>query len=304
MRQHKMNVRYVTCIYNGLNNSKVCGRLNRDRPYNYSLEAIARIKSGITCYTAPGELEKLRQYFIAERGLTNILLLPYDLYSLPFHNDVNTIRDREANTYRYATDWVNRCIEIMWGKFLFIKDVIRDNPNSEYIYWIDAGISHPGIIHSRFNPHYEHNINFVRDLDKETYPDTFKNYNIFNETFTENLVRYTGNNNILNIAAKGPQHGRLNPNNVFKGSVVGGLFGGNASLMNAYCDKVIEVYNEFLQKGILCKEEQIMTEILAENLFPIKMFTFDTWYHPDWGDDRFNAQTQISFCDFFDEMRK
>jgi hypothetical protein len=191
----------------------------------------------------------------------------------------------------------------MWGKFLFIKDSIVNNQESEYVYWIDAGISHPGIIHSRFNPHYDHNIGFVRDLDKSTYPTTFKNDLIFDEQFMDSLINYTGPDKILNVAAKGPQHPRLSYDNKFIGSVIGGIFGGHRDLMEKYCNEVTAQFEEYLyNKEQLCKEEQIMTEILSEGTLPIKTFIFDTWYHPDW-EDRYN-ESQVSFCDFFDEIRK
>lgn len=290
----KMTAKFVTCIYNGLNGTKICGRLNRDEPYNYSLGAIAKTNADIVCYTSPHELNKLKTKF---ESMPNISFIEHDLYSFAFHERLNAIRDKNE-MYRTGTDWRDRCVEIMWGKFIFIKNVIAANPTTEYIYWIDAGISHSGIIHSRFNSHYDNNKDFVRDLDKSTYPDTFKNDLIFNDKFMDNLIRYTGSDNILNIAATGPQHPLLASDHPFAGSVVGGLFGGKATLMDLYCDKIIALFEEFLANDILCKEEQLMTKVLGEKHIPIKKFTFTSWYHPDWG-DRYNPD-QSSFCDFFD----
>jgi hypothetical protein len=270
----------------------------------YSLETIADTREKITCYTSPSELNQYKTHF-ANMRKNNMEFLPWDLYSFYFHNDVNSVRDNNEELYRKSAEWRDRCIEIMWGKFLFIKDVIKNNSNLEHLFWIDAGISHPGIIHSRFNPNYEHNIDFVRDLDKKTYPDTFKNTLIFNPEFMDQLIAYTGTNEILNIAIIHPQHQRLNLDNSmpFKGSVIGGLFGGNVAILNDYCDAIINMFEFFLNKGVLCKEEQIMTEILAQDVFPIKTFTFQNWYHPDWGENRYDP-SQISFCDFFDEIKK
>jgi len=294
-----MNTKLVTCIYNGLNGSKFCGRLNRDRPYNFSLSAIAKTGVDIECFTSQPEKQELENYFQNDR---NITFHVQNLQDLDFHSEVNYVRDRKDDLYRQTPDWMNRCVEIMWGKFLFIKNVIQDNPNMEYVYWIDAGISHAGIIHSRFNSSYEHNIGFVRDLDKSTYPDTFKNDVIFNEKFMPALVKYTGDDAILNVASNNPQHPRLNVEHRFNGSAIGGIFGGRVALMDQYCDMVLAEFRAQLDRGILCKEEQIMTEILAAGKFPIKTFKFDTWYHPDW-EDRYNEK-QISFCNFFEEIHK
>lgn len=299
-----MKTKLVTCVYNGLNQSKICGRLNRDRPYRYSLECIAHSRADIDCYTSPHELAESQSHF-HQSGLSNVNFISSDLYALPFHNQVNRIRDSNDVVYRQTAEWRDRCVEIMWGKFLFIKESIERSPDTNYVFWIDAGISHPGIIHSRFNPNYEDNIDFKWDLNKTTYHTTFQNYEIFNEQFTQRLISYTGPDHILNIASSNPQHPRLDTgkNSRFRGSVIGGLFGGTSQLVTAYCDKVIEYFQHFADRGVLCKEEQIMTEILAEELFPMKTFLFNTWYHPDWGSARYSPD-QISFCDFFDAIKE
>lgn len=299
-----MNSQLVTCIYNGLNGGKFCGRLNRDRPYNYSLSTISKTGAKITCYTSPSEMDGLRTYFNENVPANKIEFKQWDLDKLYFHEGVNQVRNENAAVYRDTPDWRDRCVEIMWGKFMFIKDVIDHNPDLHHIYWIDAGISHPGIIHSRFNPHYEHNIDFVRDLDKSTYPDTFRNDLIFDSTFMDKLEAYTGDDHVLNITCSNPQHPRLQSTTPtpFKGSVIGGIFGGRTGLVSDYCDRVISMFEYYLSTGVLCREEQIMTEMLSQDAFPIKEFSFNSWYHPDWG-NRYNPN-QISFCDFFDEINK
>jgi hypothetical protein len=290
----------VTCIYNGLNHTKLCGRLNRDRPYSYSLKTIVNSGTDITCYTSPEEINKFKTEFTE----LNINFIPKSLYELYFHEEVNNIRDLYSDLYRTSPDWRDRCMEIMWGKFIFMKETIKLNPNIENIFWIDAGISHSGIIHSRFNSNFEHNLNFIHDLNKETYPLTFKNDLIFNKNFMDNLINYTGDN-ILNIVSINPQHpiAHTSIHKNFKGSVIGGIFGGHVSLIDSYCDRIIELFEFFLKEKKLYKEEQLMTYILSEETFPIKIFSFNTWYHADWGDNRFNS-SQISFCDFFDEIKK
>lgn len=292
-----MNSKLITCIYNGLNQTKICGRLNRDRPYMYSLKAIAECQNPIVCYTSPTELSDLSSNFTNK----NISFIAKDLYSLYFHNKVDSIRDMNNDLYRNAPDWRDRCVEIMWGKFLFMLEAIDNSPDMKNIFWIDAGISHAGIIHSRFNSHYEDNLNFKHDLNKETYELTFKNDLIFTDKFVQNLINYTGNDKVLNIACKNPQHPLID--RAFGGSVIGGIFGGNVNLVKEYCKSVIEKFENFSEKNELYKEEQIMTLMLAQQEFPTKVFFFDTWYHPDWGNDRYNP-SQVSFCDFFDEISK
>jgi hypothetical protein len=297
-----MKPHLVTCIYDGLHHSKICGRLNRLRQYTLSLETIARTGVDITCYTSPKELPGVEKHFITNMGIKNIKFIPFDLYSTYFHKDVDRIRDSNDKFYRKSPDWMNRCVEVMWSKFLFLKEVIKNNTDLDYIYWIDAGISHSGIIHSRFNPFYDHNFKFRMDVDKSKNHLPPKNYLIFNEDFVPNLIHYTGETNILNIAASGNQHFRIpTTQGKYKGSVIGGIFGGNTGITDAYCDKMIELFEEYTKSEVLYKEEQIMTRILTEDLFPTKLFIFDTWYHADW-DTPYHKPHLREFSDFFDEI--
>jgi hypothetical protein len=286
-------------LYDGLFKSKFCGRSNRGGVFRNSLKTIAQIESPIVCYTSERELPGLVKEF---SDMGNIEFRSKELDSYYFHQDVNNIRDSNPDHYRNSHVWMFRCVEIMWGKFLKIKDIIKDSPDLDHIYWIDAGLSHSGIIHSRFNPHYSHNVNFIMDLQPNTLDLSAKNDLIFNSDFTKNLVKFTGNDGILNIVNNNLQHQRISPDHPFKGSVVGGLFGGNVELMNDYCDAVISLFEKYTNEGSLYKEEQIMTQLLNEGEFPLTEYRFDTWYHPDWDRGYYSNYNFISFCDFFDEI--
>lgn len=296
-----MKSRMVTCIYNGLNRTELGGRLNRDRAYGFSLGAIARCGSDITCYTSSDELRGLQDYFIKTEYVNNIDFIPWELRSMHFHKDVMNIKTSKPNKYIEPRPWQDRCVHVMWGKFLFIKDTIKQYPDLDYVFWIDAGISHPGIIHSRFNPHYEHNIGFVEDLKRDTNHLTFKNALIFTEDFMDKLIAYTGDDKLLTIRSRGPQH-QLIRNIKYKegGSIIGGIFGGNTKLVDQYCDEMIALFEQYTALGELYTEEHLMTILASTSEIPFKTFTFDTWYHPDW-EERYKSH-QISFCDFFDKI--
>lgn len=298
-----MKTKFVTCIYNGLYRTDMGGRLNRDWPYKYSLGAIARSGIDLICYTSPEEFEELEKYFLEVEEVDNIEFRAAPLDAMYFHEGVMQIR-RSVEKYNTLNEWKQRSVHIMWGKFIFLKQVISEPHNLDNIFWIDAGISHGGIIHSRFNPHYDHNEKFVRDLDKSTYHLTFRNELIFNSEFENNLVNYTGNEYLLNIKCTHPQH-RLIPNIPYKtrGSVIGGIFGGNIEFVDVYCDKVIELFEYYLSKGELWTEEHLMTILAStDDMVPLKTYEFDTWYHPDWM-EQYNEK-QSSFCNFFDEIAK
>lgn len=294
-----MKSQFVTCLYDRLYGTKFCGRQNRGQHYKWSLSSIAKCQTPISCYTSSREAAPLDNYFKEQCG--NITLKPWDLDTFYFHEDVEKVRASNEEFYRHSHFWMFRCVELMWGKFLFIQKEIEESPDLDYIFWIDSGLSHSGIIHSRFNPNYSHNINFRYDKDLSTLRLPFDNSLIFTPKFMQYLIAYTGDN-ILNIVSSVRQHSFLPTQGLDKGSVIGGIFGGKRNIMLDYCHEVISQFEDLLSSGHLVKEEQIMTRILAEDKFPTKVFRFDTWYHGDWDKSYYNRNL-TSFCDFFDEIR-
>jgi hypothetical protein len=81
------------------------------------------------------------------------------------------------------------------------------------------------------------------------------------------------------------------------------IFGGNVNIVDKYCDKLIALFEHYTTRGELYKEEQLMTQVLTEDYFPTTLFTFDTWYHPDWDEGYYNPKLR-QFSDFFDEIKK
>jgi hypothetical protein len=294
-----MSTKFVTCLYDGLFNTKFCGRQNRGIVFKRSLATIGKIGAPIICYTSTRELPFLQKEFSEQ---SNIEFRSKDLDSLYFHDEVNQIRNDNPDYYRNSPDWMFRCVEIMWSKFINLKEVIDESENLDNIFWIDSGLSHSGIIHSRFNPNYKHNINFIMDLQPDTLHLSAKNDLIFNEDFPKNLVKFTGSDRILNIVCTQRQHGAITSTEVFNGSVIGGIFGGNTKLVYNYCNDVINYFEKYASEGKLYKEEQIMTQVMDEDKFPLKKYKFDTWYHGDWSRGYFNELKHKSFCDFFDEI--
>lgn len=293
-------INFTTCIYDDLHNSYMNGRLNKGSQYSFSLSCISKIGSPIYCFTDKKNLMKFAPVFIANAA-DNLRFVSYNLEDLPFSQKLTEIRKEKSDMFVDNPSWKHRCAEIMWGKFVWIKHIAEQLDDEEYLFWIDAGISHDGLIPaSRYNSSYGRHF----PNQSTTHQSTMLNDKLFDDKFPGLLKEYTGDK-ILNIAAKTPQHSDYMPltyERCYPGSVIGGIFGGKVSLMKGYCDKILDAATKVMEEGYIVKEEELMTYILNTNPDAFKVFQFNSWYHVDWK-DVYNPK-HISFSDFFTEIGK
>lgn len=305
----KNDVSFVTCIYDDLHDTKIAGRHNRGTHYAFSLGQIVKIGAPIYCYTDRINLYRYMPSFL-KHGYDNVNFISYNLFESPYHHDIQKIKNKKVKQYLDSPAWRQRSVEIMWGKFDWIIDAaerigLEDN---KYLYWIDAGLSHPGVLPEKYNTvhnsieyktnAHEYNLRFYNDL-------------IFNNNFPDYLVEKTGKNKFLSFMCKHPQHS--DPSNFkihdgfFKGTVVGGLFGGNVKKMYHVAKEGKKICEELIKAEYLIKEEDILTYVLNKdyNESEYTVYSFKTWYHEDWGIKLFNPERgDTSFSGFFEDMVK
>lgn len=291
-----MKVRFVTGAYDDLNGTKYYGRINRGGHYVFSLSCLNNMGKPITCFTNKRTALKMAPYLALE-DCENIELVNYNLEDYKHHKAIQDIRNKNEERYTNAS-WEQRCVEIMWGKFEWMSKVLEEMDDEDYLFWIDAGLSHPGVVpSSKYNPYPYHSMSPAL---KHEY--AFRNERLFTPEFVDGIVEYTGEK-LLNILCNRPQHSDPMPVDYTRkivGSVIGGLFGGKKKVMQPYIASFEEAASYFLQKESLVKEEEIMTYLLNINFDSFKLFQFDTWYHIDW--DSYDKD-EISFSDFFKEVR-
>lgn len=295
-----MNPKYITCNYTDLYGTKFNGRLNRDLIYMYSLRAIAECGDTILNYSCPYSMGFTEPYFQKE-NVTNVITLEYDLKKSPYHDRVDAIKDKKPYYYN-DTSWLNRCVEIMWGKFIWMENSYNVMGEDDYLFWIDAGLSHGGILPRMFNTFHNNPAYYRPENPSEMQLEFAHRHDlIFNKDFTSKLEVYTGDK-VLLITANHNQHGDTlgfeYVNSLYQWPV-GGLFGGKKKAMLPFIQRFKELAEVVLNNECLVKEEQIMAVILNEHPDWCKTFTFQNWYHPDW--DVYNPEL-ISFYKFFEEV--
>jgi hypothetical protein len=299
-----MKPKFVTCNYTNLNGTKFNGRLNRDFVFLYSLTGIAQTGDPIVNYTCPYNMNFVDP-FLAARNVTNVTSIDYDLATSPYHPLVDAIKDLKPMYYQ-VDSWRNRCVEIMWGKFLWLEDNFEKLDDDDYLFWIDAGLSHGGLIPRKFCTFH----NDKRYYNPDNQEDMLLEYahrhdKIFNPEFSKRLEAYAGDQ-ILLICNQHTQHGDplgFHFINNQKQWPIGGLFGGKKKMMVPFIQKFKELSYRILATDLLVKEEQIMTVIYNDHPGWFKTYTFDTWYHDDWiVYGVFDPNTMRSFSNFFLEI--
>lgn len=294
------NPKIVTCNYTNLYSTRFNGRLNRDFIYMYSLRGIAECGESIVDYTCQYNMDICTPYFQAQ-NITNITQIDYDLVQSPYHARIEAIKDINPKFYT-ETSWLNRCMEIMIGKFVWMEEQLANLEEDDYLWWLDAGISHGGIISRDFNT-FEGNPAYYKQHkpDEMELEYAHRHDVIFNKDFIPRLEKYAGEQ-ILLITANHDQHGDalgFTYTNHLRAWPIGGIFGGKKKMLIPFIQAMKEKFELVLNANLLCKEEQLMAVVLNEHPEWFKTFMFETWYHKNWS--CFNSKL-IPFCKFFEDL--
>ena len=283
-------MKFITAIYNKLHGTEYGGRLNRDRHYLYSLKCLAGMGVDIICYTSSNDIQDIEDY-LALHNINNIQLKVFELSDFEYHERIQEIK--VINKDIYATDnvWEHRCVELMWLKLEWLHIESNQYPN-EKILWIDAGISHGGIIPKKYNS----------DPDSTDYEQSFQHTKAFNCQLVDALDKLTDNNKIFTFYCRNRQHqypSLYEGETLLGGSVAAGLFGGSHDAIESLYEKYRNVVSFILENTALLQEELIMTLIYQKYPDLFNSYDFETWYHEDW--DCYNRDL-ISFSKFFDDV--
>jgi len=313
----KPDVSFVTCIYDDLSTTAFAGRHNRGTHYVFSLAQIHEMGVPIYCF-----IDKINmyRYFPAflHFGLENFTFINYNLGDSPYFDRIQTVKESKPELYIDAISWSSRCVEIMWGKFDWLVHVAEKIGLQEdrYLYWIDGGLSHEGVIPRKYNskrPRSDMSDSFNNSSHEYSYQ--FANDLIFNKDFPDFLVETTGEGNLLHFMCSNPQHSdqsHLPRGGSHVGTGVGGLFGGDITLLHQWATEGMQICDSLLEHGFIIKEEDILTHLInkhsKDDSDPFKdhltMYWFDTWYHEDWNVYNPKQKSFAAFFEGFTEYRK
>ena len=262
-----MKVKFITAIYSNLNGTEFGGRQNRNGHYRWSLISLLRMTNAdFTCYTSFDEIEELKNFFYVQNNISEnqLKIIPFNLTETK-HFDL-IYKFKNVDSVKNS----DRCFEIQYNKFFWMLD---EDMSYDYCYWIDAGLSHCGLLPDKYLVH------------NDEYQGYYNSY-FFDNHFLEKLINKTndkliiiGKDNVRNYwSGTVPSKFYQNYDNSIH--VIGGLFGGKIKnvkkLTEIFENNFLEVTNDTQN---LWFEEQILSLIYQNNKDIFKMFYFETWWH-------------------------
>jgi hypothetical protein len=261
-----------TSIYSNLYNTSFGGRASRNWHYKYSLLNILNMQANkYICFTSEEELSDLENFFYTQNNISKNLLnfIVFDLKNTKYYNNINRLKNLE--TIKTS----QRCYEIQYNKFFWL-DMIPDLESYDRVFWIDAGLSHSGLIPSQYSTSKDGMAKyFLFSLFNSTLLNKLNNMTdkktlIFNKN---NKFKFYWSNSI-------PKKYYLTYNNSLH--TIGGCFGGIPSNLKWFKDEFDKLcINLLTNETNLYHEELIMSCIYFNNIDKFISLNFDDWYARD-----------------------
>ena len=265
-----MSTKIITAIYSDLNGTELGGRPNRGSHYRYSLLSLLKMTDAdFLCYTSDREIESLKEFFYSQNNISEnqLKFQVFDLENCKFKDLINSRKNVEDIKRG------DRCIEIQYSKFSWWWN--EDKSYDNY-YWVDAGLSHCGLIPLKYLDEQHHSIR------------RFYESRLFSNDFLKNVIEDTGDKFLL--------FGKENDRNYWSGTVdpkwyvnydrsihiIGGMFGGRRDKW----DNIVTTFENYVQSVLgndngLPHEEQIMTLMYFNHQDLFYRKHFDIWWCRD-----------------------
>lgn len=260
----------------------------RQDRYLHSMRVLNNLNIQLVCYCNDNQYDFLSKY-IQEFNLTNVILKISNLRDYPLASRMIQIKEATNNFKFYH--------EVDWNK-IYLLDKEYDE-TLDYLYWIDIGLSHPGIFPNRYNPNSALATGFSMDFN--TYSFT----NLFGPKLFDGINMFV-KNNLLSISNELRFHDMHLVNSIlesqlnYRGLTVGGILGGHITKIKWFIDIFNRLGNMALSKNTILNHEAIIS--LIRETYPDKFetFYFQTWYHEDSVNIPEYIKNQVHFCEFFD----
>lgn len=261
-----MRVKFITAIYSDLHNTNLGGRESRYHHYRLSLLSLLKMTNAdFVCYTSEREIQSLYDFFYTQHNISKekLQFKIYDLEKSQYFELINQYNNIEE--IRLG----DRCYTLQYSKLSFYD---FEDGSYDYYYWIDAGLSHSGLIPDKY----------LSGIGYEQYFES----SLFNNKLLDNLVKLTKdkffiiakeNNKNFWEQSVNPKYYTNYDNSLH---IIGGLFGGNKenwglvkNLFNNYLNQIMPIEKK------LYFEEHILTLTYFNNQELFVKKEFDVWLH-------------------------
>ncbi len=263
-----MKTLFYTCIYSNLWGTELGGRPSRNHHYKFSLLNLLNLNADkFICFTSSEELEELKRFFYTDNNISENKL-EFKVFNLKDTNYFSKIQKIKKIDEVKKSD---RCYEIQYNKFFWL-DSIENLKDYDRVFWIDAGLSHGGIIDSK----YSHGNGLERNY----------NFSIFNSNLLHRLcgickdrvlLLSKNNDGVFYWSSSIPSKYYKSYNR--SEHIIGGLFGSTPQKMIEYKEMFEKLLIQLLEcEDELYYEELIMTCIYFNESESFCALKFDDWY--------------------------
>ena len=271
-----MKTKIVTCLYhpdpkepNNFNLHPEQARLDR---YIHSLSQICQLDIPIVCYSdyAGSELlEELKK----NNSLNNLEIKTVGLIDAKHSKEIQKIKLKHSPKFDFY-------LEIGWAKIDFLEREFHNDPTLDYLYWMDSGLSHPGLFPNRYNS----------NRDKFTGMSANPYRYMFDLIFNKNLPDFLNqwaSDKLINIGNSlffhntNELNATLNKNHKYNQLTIGGIIGGSAQRLPLFFEKFEYCAQLCIEKEFILNHEAVMSSMFMDNTEFYKNFCFTTWYHDE-----------------------
>lgn len=264
-------VKFITCIYSELSGTEFGGRSSRGGHYRWSLLSLLKMTDAdFICYTSESEFDSLNNFYFEQNNISKnqLSIKIFDLRSSSFFDKLISIKQKNIDQYK---SW-DRCLEIQYNKFFWFDE---EDKSYDYYFWIDAGLSHCGLLPNKWLNH------------RENYESQWYLTDVFDNNFLKNLLNFTEDKFFI-IAKDNVNNywsGTLDPKYYIEYNkdyhVIGGLFGGKKEIFNEVTNCFKKYLNLLLDDEQTPMEENILSlmNVNDEHFFVRKYF--DVWWCAD-----------------------
>lgn len=239
----------------------------------------------VVCYTHERSFNEVNDLKTNYR-LDNLEIKLMELSDMKLHKEILTVRDNGN------LEFDGRGTEILWGKLQVLEYELE---GFDRVYWIDAGLQHPGIFPWRYSKKHS-----TKEEHSVEIPYWWADYEVFNfkELINEKTFEILDNateNKMMFLTSLAPQTsydyeewGVINYR-IVPPYPIGGLFGGDTKIMNKFIQKFWEFSYIVLGLNHLRTEESIM-KLVYDELSPEEKINFLFYTHATNDHDKFHFE--------------
>jgi hypothetical protein len=291
-----MKTKLVTAIYTDIKGHPFYGHevYARHERYLHSLRTLNNLNVEITCFCNQTQYDLLEAH-LKQFSLTNITLKVSNLFEFPFSSRMLEIKEK-TNDYKFYH-------EVDWNKFYLLSKEF--DSTFDYMYWIDAGLSHRGLFLEKYNPYADKIDGMSRTYENYSFTGIFNDllFKKINDWVGDKLINLS-NNLVSHECSK--MYQALKIQTPFRRMSIGGIIGGKTNLLQWFLEEFNRVGTLLLEKELIINHEAIISYIVEHNMDKFKTFQFDTWYHDDFWKttphfDRDSIKNQTHFVHFFEK---